>query len=337
MSWGNTLQHAVLVLALQATAWVRAAEQSDLERPQAAFEQALVRLRGESDAQEQRLLKGYERDLDRLLELMTQAGDLEKVLVVRREQKRIAAAPGVPAQPPGGFARLDTLWRRYRTEIAELKQKQAQAVRRLADRHDETLVRMQRTLTKRKRIDEALAVRREREKAAEHPDVVAARALLSRPSKDADAAGSPGRGQDTKKDRPPVRLEPVRLEAVRAKHVGNVRMHNDPPRVGVHTVGSGLDWGKVRLPRGRYACALTYSSVGGAAEKKGVVEVTLGESVFKIEAHGTVGWGTPFRTTVGTFKAGVSPVSVSLVLRERELNIANVFDVWHIELVPAGQ
>ncbi len=337
-SVSSTLRCIVLVLALQATAGIGTAEKPAVERGRVAFEQALAKLRSEREAQEQRLLKEYSRDLGKLEDLITREGNLDRVLAVRMEKQRIGDAADITEKPPGAFPALDKLWRRYRAKTDALTQNERQAVRVLADRYDKALMRMQTSLTKQKRIDEALAVRQERERVAAHPDVVSARTLPSQHAEaPANTTGPQKAVPGTAKDTSPAQREPVRLQAVNAKCVGNVRVHNDPPRVGILAIGAGLDWGRVRLPRGHCQCILTYSAVGRETEKRGVAEVTVGGTVLTVQAHGTAGWGTPFCKTLGTIEAGLSPIPVSLAVRAREPGVAGVFDVWQIEFVPVEQ
>ncbi len=303
----------------------------------ASFERALHRIRGEGKSARETLCKRYGNSLDRVLLSVKKQGDLDKVLLVRKEKQRAAGGVTIPPDPPQGFTQLEGLWKKARLGLRDLAVREARAVDKLATDYDSALDRKERDATRRDKIEAAVAIRDVRRELAAHSEVVAARALLREKRQGPTDATLPTSSSKPAPAAPVPALKPVVLEATAAKRIGKLPVHDDPPRVGVHFPGSALDWGKQTISPGRYVCAVTYSSSGRADAMKGTVEVSVGDTLLAVDVHGTVGWGTPKRVALGTVAVRSTKTAIVLRLRSRNDNVPAVCDVWRLELTPAAE
>lgn len=321
-----------MCLTLVLTTRHTSAADDDAEREvyRTSFNRYLAQVHAESRTVRGKLLQRYKDDLDQLLAMTRRQGDLDKLLAVQTERRRINGAATIPAEPPHGLAELVRLWEKSVARLDTLTVREAQAVNNLATDYDRKLEDVQRTLTKQDKIEDAIAIRRIRAELTAHPDVVAARECLRRQT----TAGDAGKKVALPAATAGNELKPIVLDATRARQVGQLPVHDDPPRVGIHALGSGLDWGTCRILPGRYACALTYSSPGRASDAKGTAEVTVGNTVLHADLHGTAGWGTPKRILLGDVQIGAKNVTVSLSLSGRKDGVTAVCDVWQLDFVP---
>jgi len=137
---------------------------SPVSTPKAAFDRELDALRVKEAADLERLVGQYKGALTRLWEGSRQAGALDAVLAVQKEQERFAASGkvlmvDVVEKPPELRRIMETY---HQTEI-KIRVLSAKSYVSLFDRYDAALERMQAQLTREGRLEDALKIRFDRE------------------------------------------------------------------------------------------------------------------------------------------------------------------------------
>ena len=150
---------ALLLLGTCAAAQVRQAQ--SLDRASAQFETALKRLETEYIESLTSFRDKYVTSLDGLESQFTDAGQLEPVLALRAERQRFkeenAAAPPARNAPKG----LAHLQKRFIEVLKDAGKKHADRALALLNQYLKRLEELQTELVRKKRIDDALAVKQE--------------------------------------------------------------------------------------------------------------------------------------------------------------------------------
>ena len=154
---------AVLVLAGLIGSGVGAAEENPLEAARAVYGRRREALQSARDEMVGKALAVYRRELGTLLANVRPQGNLDYVLAIENETKRLDAGGGAPLEPAAKeFAHLRRIqWAARQTEDKADKDLAEQAAK-LRAAYTADLERLERTLVASNRIDEAKAAREEK-------------------------------------------------------------------------------------------------------------------------------------------------------------------------------
>ena len=166
---------AVLVLLTCATTLLA----SDLKTYKATYEkemESIILGRGVTVSQ---LNESYSKSLKDLSDRATNAGDLDKVRAVMAETERFAKENTVlSGDAKDSSPDLKRAQLAYLQNMTGLKSAQARKIMGLVSKYDSALGRLQISLTKEKKFDDALSVQNERKAVAASENVVSATATL---------------------------------------------------------------------------------------------------------------------------------------------------------------
>lgn len=164
------------LLTLTALLFVTAEAEAALADLKAVYQKKLTSIEEETSQRRESYKKLYSKKLHQLEETETSEGDLEAVLVVRKEKKRFSEQPVisetviVPKPYP-----LRKLQMAYRKAVLDLPVSKAKRILTLATRYDAALKRLQIKLTQKDAIDAAIAVKAERKALPQRPEILKAR------------------------------------------------------------------------------------------------------------------------------------------------------------------
>jgi hypothetical protein len=152
---------------------------SDVKTYKATYDKEMGYIVVEHGMSVSKLNESYSKLLDKLSERATGAGDLDKVRAVMAEierftnEKTIQSAKAKDSSPDLKRAQLS-----YLQNMKSLKATQARRIMALVSKYDSALGRLQTSLTKQKKLDDAFAVQNERKAVASSGDVVSAKGVL---------------------------------------------------------------------------------------------------------------------------------------------------------------
>lgn len=167
---------AILPTAAQATADAGSA----LERQKSAYRQALAKLERDYKTRVAALPTQYIAALDSLEKSSRQKGSLDNVIAIRAEQKRFEKTKTVNeddlvTEPP----ELRELQTKYRSRLTQYEIDKHKQVIAYANKQVTILDNLEKDLTKKGKLDEALAVRTEKDKVRSGPEYKNAEFVLA--------------------------------------------------------------------------------------------------------------------------------------------------------------
>lgn len=126
------------------------------------------------------LQKAYREALARLQKSYSKEGNLDSLLAVKRESEKFAESPVIPSAPDGkALDRVQSLQAALIRKAAEAKRRRSTSLIALTDLYDDALEDMQKDLTRQHKIEDALAVKEERNRVTESERVKAAYELAA--------------------------------------------------------------------------------------------------------------------------------------------------------------
>jgi len=138
------------------TAPARAQETPTLESLKFVHEVAVAAL----GATDKKLDQRYQAQLAKLSEDATTAGDLDQILFIKGEIEAIASGKA-GAEIPAAFSSVTRARRIYLAEQRKLETARAEKLRQLRSTHRSKLLALQRALTQRSKIEEAIVIKAE--------------------------------------------------------------------------------------------------------------------------------------------------------------------------------
>lgn len=155
----------LLSLVLLGAGAIAAEETSPLTALKTAYETKRTALTAERDATVGKALDAYKTELGTLLANVRQQGNLDYVLAIEAEQKRLAAGGGAPTEPAAKeFAHLRRIqWAARQTEDKADKELD-DSLAKLRKQYLDSLGKLEKDLVAANRIEEAKAVREEKER-----------------------------------------------------------------------------------------------------------------------------------------------------------------------------
>lgn len=155
---------ALLVLAGLAGSGVLVAGDNPLDAARAEYARRREAMQATRDGEVARTLAVYRRELDTLLANVRQQGNLDYVLAIENEVKRLEADGGAPTEPADpAFAHLRRIQWAARQAEDKADKDLTEQTDRLRAAYTAQLERIERTLVARNRIEEAKQAREERE------------------------------------------------------------------------------------------------------------------------------------------------------------------------------
>jgi hypothetical protein len=131
---------------------------------QAAFKRDVTEVH---DAETKKLAQQYTAALEAAITKASGAGDLDGALALREEQKRYAGSNAFPREDEAADApALKQVRAGIRTQLARMEKDNVARVKALLAKYDQVLAQAQTQLTQRKRLDDALLVKNERQEVA---------------------------------------------------------------------------------------------------------------------------------------------------------------------------
>lgn len=123
--------------------------------------------------------QGYTKALDLLSDRVTKAGDLNKVKAVLEEIERFSKEHTVSEDNTGGYVDLKRAKLSYIQKARGLETMKARKMLSLTKKYDIALLRLQKSLTTQRKLDDATAVQKARDTLQKSNDIVRARALVA--------------------------------------------------------------------------------------------------------------------------------------------------------------
>ncbi len=189
---------AVLVLLVASSILLAA----DLETFRATYDKQRGEIMFEHGSKILKLNESYSKSLNNLSERATGAGDLDKARAIMAETERFAKEKTVTRQTAETSSPdLKKVQLAYLQNIQNMESVKAKKIVTLVSQYDSALGKLQSSLTRQKKLDDALAVQNERTTVAASDDVASARAVLSPKKRErkAEAARDLKKPTDTKR------------------------------------------------------------------------------------------------------------------------------------------
>jgi len=145
----------------------------------AVYAEQLARIETKRDTELDEACNGHITALQELENRYQSAGELKPLLAVRKERTRFAASPALTditvASSPEGLA---TLQKQYVETCKDIRLTSARSIVELSQHYGRRLVLLQKELTKKGLIDQALAIMTEVDNLATSPEVAAAKTQI---------------------------------------------------------------------------------------------------------------------------------------------------------------
>ena len=153
---------------------------ADLKTYKATYEKEMGNIAVEHGMNVSKLNESYSKSLNMLSDRATDAGDLDKSRAVMAEIERFATKKNVtPEDSTNSSPDLKKIQLYYLQNIQNFASANARRVLSLVSKFDSALGTLQTSLTRQKKLDDALAVQNERKAVIASEEVVEAKALLS--------------------------------------------------------------------------------------------------------------------------------------------------------------
>lgn len=154
----------ILLTALLSAGLLTAQDENSLANLKTAYEAKRTELTAARTATVDKALAAYKAELGTLLANVKQQGNLDYVLAIEAERKRLAEGGGAPLEPAGkGFAHLRRIQWAARQAEDKADAELAEQAGKLRQQYVAALEKLEKDLVAANRIEEAKAVRAERE------------------------------------------------------------------------------------------------------------------------------------------------------------------------------
>lgn len=158
MTWRTGIIPLVLAAGLLLPTAARSAENT-LSRYQASYAKHMATFKKDAEEQLEALPEKYVAALDQLERDMQKAGDLDGILLVRKERERYRKAKDVPDEPNAILPEsLQKLQSQYAAAVKGIETEKAKSIHKLAGQYLSALEDLKRKLTTEGEVEQAMAV-----------------------------------------------------------------------------------------------------------------------------------------------------------------------------------
>ena len=196
-----------------------------LAKVNVSYETNLVKIKEGDQASRKTLLKKYAYNLLEIERKLKETGQLEPLLVLRKEISRMKKMGSLQGVETEGSPDLQRLFTSYNKLFADIDLHTSQQLYNLSGKSDTSLANLQESYTRADRIEDAVKVKEAREAFLERPDVLEALAILK--------VANDKKAEQTLQPSSPENWKPVRPGAAQAApSIANKFSGSDKKRIG---------------------------------------------------------------------------------------------------------